>query len=334
MQRCFDVEIDFQEQPTPEVDVIAVKGDKGDKGETGNGIADAVLNADYTLTLIFSDGTTYTTPVIRGPQGEQGIQGETGPRGEQGPKGDTGEQGPKGDKGDTGETGPKGDTGATGPQGPQGETGAKGAKGDPGDDYILTAADKAEIAGLAAEEIDLSSYAKTTDLPTKVSDLTNDSGFLTAETDPTVPAWAKAASKPTYTAAEVGALPDSTVIPTKVSDLTDDSGHYTKPATGIPASDLAEGIVVVTEQVSGASPVITAQANHRYICGEVTSISITPCASGICDVVFTSGSTVAVLTLTSTVKMPEWWDGTLEANMIYEINIMDGIYGTVMAWTA
>lgn len=34
------------------------------------------------------------------------------------------------------------------------------------------------------------------------------------ETDPTVPAWAKAASKPTYTAAEVGALPDTTTIPT------------------------------------------------------------------------------------------------------------------------
>lgn len=33
------------------------------------------------------------------------------------------------------------------------------------------------------------------------------------ETDPTVPAWAKAASKPSYTAAEVGALPDTTVIP-------------------------------------------------------------------------------------------------------------------------
>lgn len=44
-------------------------------------------------------------------------------------------------------------------------------------------------------------------IPTKVSDLTNDSGFITSftETDPTVPAWAKAASKPTYTAAEVGA---------------------------------------------------------------------------------------------------------------------------------
>ena len=66
-------------------------------------------------------------------------------------------------------------------------------------------------------------------VPTKTSDLTNDSGFLTSytETDPTVPAWAKASSKPTYTAAEVGALPDSTSIPSKTSDLTNDSGFLT-----------------------------------------------------------------------------------------------------------
>ena len=34
------------------------------------------------------------------------------------------------------------------------------------------------------------------------------------ETDPTVPSWAKASSKPSYTASEVGALPDDTTIPT------------------------------------------------------------------------------------------------------------------------
>lgn len=42
-------------------------------------------------------------------------------------------------------------------------------------------------------------------IPAKTSDLTNDSGFLTSETDPTVPAWAKEVTKPTYTAIEVGA---------------------------------------------------------------------------------------------------------------------------------
>lgn len=39
--------------------------------------------------------------------------------------------------------------------------------------------------------------------------------YLTSftETDPTVPDWAKAATKPTYTASEIGALPADTIIP-------------------------------------------------------------------------------------------------------------------------
>ena len=43
--------------------------------------------------------------------------------------------------------------------------------------------------------------------PTNISAFNNDVGYLTSftETDPTVPAWAKAATKPTYTASEVGA---------------------------------------------------------------------------------------------------------------------------------
>lgn len=45
------------------------------------------------------------------------------------------------------------------------------------------------------------------------------------ESDPTVPSWAKQSTKPSYTAAEVGALPDSTTIPTKVSELTNDANY-------------------------------------------------------------------------------------------------------------
>lgn len=47
------------------------------------------------------------------------------------------------------------------------------------------------------------------------------------EADPTVPAWAKAEEKPTYTAEEVGALPDTTEIPKNLSDLQDDAEHRT-----------------------------------------------------------------------------------------------------------
>lgn len=48
--------------------------------------------------------------------------------------------------------------------------------------------------------------ANTSDIPTKVSELTNDKNYLTSytETDPTVPSWAKASTKPSYTKSEVG----------------------------------------------------------------------------------------------------------------------------------
>lgn len=51
------------------------------------------------------------------------------------------------------------------------------------------------------------------------------------ETDPTVPDWAKQPEKPTYTAEEVGALPDNTKIPTKTSELENDSGFLYSPPT-------------------------------------------------------------------------------------------------------
>ena len=85
--------------------------------------------------------------------------------------------------------------------------------------------------------------------------------------------------------------------------------------------------------VSGTTPSITALANTRYVCGEVYTISITPCALGTTDIIFTSGSTVAVLTIPATVKFPTWFDATtLETNTIYEICITDGTYGSVMTW--
>lgn len=42
-------------------------------------------------------------------------------------------------------------------------------------------------------------------VPTKTSQLENDSGYIEEESDPTVPEWAKQPEKPSYTATEVGA---------------------------------------------------------------------------------------------------------------------------------
>ena len=54
------------------------------RGNTGNGIASAVLNADYTLTLTFTDGNSYTTPSIRGEVGAKGDKGNKGDKGDTG----------------------------------------------------------------------------------------------------------------------------------------------------------------------------------------------------------------------------------------------------------
>ena len=109
------------------------------------------------------------------------------------------------------------------------------------------------------------------------------------------------------------------------------------------ATQFANGLMSATDKtkldnvgsvvaVSGTTPTITALSGFRYVCGEVSTLDITPCVSGICDIFFISGSTATVLTLPNTVKFP---DGafTPEANTAYEINILDGVYGAVMAWT-
>ena len=127
---------------------------------------------------------------------------------------------------------------------------------------LMSATDKAKLNGVesSAQENVIESVSvngteqSVTDkgvditVPTAVSDLNNDLGYLSEESDPTVPSWAKQAQKPVYTASEVGALSADTKIPTKVSDLTDDSGHYTKPSGGIPSTDLSSDILAALEK--------------------------------------------------------------------------------------
>ena len=112
------------------------------------------------------------------------------------------------------------------------------------------------------------------------------------------------------------------------AEITEVEGHK-NIALGIPAGASGE---MVTETVTGTTPSITGVANHRYLCGEVSTISITPPASGIIDVIFTSGTTAAVLTIPNTVTLPVWFDATsLETSVTYEINIADG-FGVVAKW--
>ena len=120
--------------PTGKTGATGAQGEQGEPGKTGNGIASTILNNDYTLTIQFTDGTSYTTPSIRG---------KIGPTGSQGPQGLTGETGATGNgiastvlnddftltvhfTDGTSYTTPS-IRGATGPQGKQGEKGETGS---------------------------------------------------------------------------------------------------------------------------------------------------------------------------------------------------------------
>lgn len=82
------------------------------------------------------------------------------------------------------------------------------------DQVVQDVTEQADRAEEAADSIEGSITEKVNEVvPDAVADYMEDHPVTVEETDPTVPEWAKQPTKPTYTAAEVGALPDSTVIP-------------------------------------------------------------------------------------------------------------------------
>ena len=82
-----------------------------------------------------------------------------------GKDGSPGPTGPQGPKGDTGETGPAGPAGKDGEKGEPGEPGADGQPGADGKDYVLTEADKQEIAEQAAGMVEVPDVDIPTTLP-------------------------------------------------------------------------------------------------------------------------------------------------------------------------
>ena len=138
------------------VESANIRGPVGPTGESGVYVGDteptdeeirvwinpAGEASEALATKQYVDGLIETIELTPGPQGP------TGPEGPQGPIGETGPQGPQGK---TGEIGP------TGPQGPQGIQGPIGPQGEPGQNYILTEADKSEIAGMVV--VDTSTFA-------------------------------------------------------------------------------------------------------------------------------------------------------------------------------
>lgn len=126
------------------------------------------------------------------------------------------------------------------------------------------AADRAVQAARRAEEV---VQGLREEIPTKVSELENDSNYAVdanyVHTDNNFTSSEKNKLEGIAAGAEVNvnadwnatsgdaAILNKPTIPSKVSDLIDDSGHYTKPANGIPASDLEETYLTEHQDISG-----------------------------------------------------------------------------------
>ena len=140
---------------------------------------------------------------------------------------------------------------------------------------------------------------------------------------------------------------------TETFDVMDGAdGQDGAPGVGVPAGGTAGQVLSKasgtdydtewadrnpTVSVSGMTPTITALPGISYVCGEVSTLDITLPASGCIGVVFQSGSTATVRTVTPptgvTLKWANGFDPTaLDANTTYEINIMDGL-GVAASWT-
>lgn len=164
--------------------------------------------------------------------------------------------------------------------------------------------------------------AKSTDIPSASSSTPQPLGTAAAGSSTDYSRADHVHAKPT--AADVGAIP-APVSPSKGAALAYNGSAW------------VAGEIV--ENVSGNTPSITAMAGVRYVCGECSTLSITAPASGCIDVVFESGSTTTVLTVTTaksgaTLKWANGFDPTsLDANTVYEINILDGEFGVVGKWT-
>ena len=109
----------------------------------------------------------------------------------------------------------------------------------------------------------LTGYAKTTDIPTKISQLDNDSYYITASEAPVQSVNSKTGAVQ-LNASDVGALPDTTVIPSKTSQLDNDSGFITDipiaSATQLGGVKVGAGLSVTENGVLSATGGGTADA--------------------------------------------------------------------------
>jgi hypothetical protein len=137
----------------------------------------------------------------------------------------------------------------------------------------------------AAQGVALKALIDAITVPTKLSELTNDKGYITGytETDPTVPSWAKAASKPSYSKSEVGLGNVDNVKqysannppPYPVTSVNGKTGAVTVDVPSVPSWAMATSKPSYTASEVGAVP------TSRKVNGKALSADISLSASDV-----------------------------------------------------
>ena len=138
------------------------------------------------------------------------------------------------------------------------------SKANTSDVYTKTEVDQKIDEAITGGEIDLSNYYTKSETYSKIE--IDGKNYLTSETDPTVPSWAKAETKPTYTADEVGAIPTGGLKTINGQTLEGDGNIVIdSPEGGITDSPL-DGKLYGRKDGSWAEVVIpTVDVNKEYV---------------------------------------------------------------------
>ena len=204
----------------------------------------------------------------------------------------------------------------------------------------------------AAQGVALKALIDAIVVPTKVSDLENDSGYLVSytETDPTVPAWAKEATKPTYTASEVGAAPvvhQHSVTVTGANEASVVTGTVAVPTISktqkyMTASATAPIVTPITNSVLGKNTEFIVSGGNAYTTKlAATATGVAVGASGTANAItgFGNHTTAAAITElnTTTIKNPTVTTVSVPnvtGNDSVTASKVDTTAGTAASWTA
>ena len=128
-------------------------------------------------------------------------------------------------------------------------------------------------AGTSSFNGDYNSLTNKPTIPTKTSDLTNDSGFITEANIPVKSVNGKT-GEVTLDAKSVGALSDTTIIPSKTSELDNDSGFITNDALADKQDKITGAASTITEDNLTASRALISNSSGKVAVSAVTSTEL------------------------------------------------------------